>query len=231
MAAPLVSAIITVFDGEDFVGEAIRSVLAQDYRPLETIVVDDGSTDATAEVVRQFESVRYIHQPNQGPSVGRNTGVAAASGDFMAFLDSDDLWLSNKLSVQIAYHLEHPEVGYTITMQRLVLVPGMERPSWLQSHLLDNDHVGYFPSALVVRSSVVNQVGGYDPSFRSGEGADWFARAKDLGIPMAIIDETLLLKRVHARNVSQEVDRSRAGVLRTLKASIDRQRRAKQASP
>ena len=100
---PLVSVIIPTFDRATWVGEAIASVLAQTYTHLELIIVDDGSHDATPQVVQAFgQALRYIWQAHAGVSAARNRGVAASRGAFIAFLDSDDLWLPRKVTAQVA---------------------------------------------------------------------------------------------------------------------------------
>lgn len=91
MNRPLVSVIIPVYNGEHYLSFAIRSVLQQDYYPFEIIVVDDGSTDKSGNIARSFKEVHYIYQPNHGVAVARNVGVTAAQGEFIAFLDQDDL--------------------------------------------------------------------------------------------------------------------------------------------
>ena len=102
MDKPLVSVIVPVYNGEHYLSFAIHSILRQDYHPSEVIVVDDGSTDNSANIARSFKEVRYIHQSNQGVAMARNVGIAAARGEFIAFLDADDLWTPNKLSIQNA---------------------------------------------------------------------------------------------------------------------------------
>ncbi|MFC1574462.1 glycosyltransferase family A protein [Gemmatimonadota bacterium] len=224
MTGPLVSVVIPVHNGESHLVGALESVFAQDYDPLEVIVVDDGSTDATREVAESFSDVTCLSQERQGPSAARNTGAAAAEGEFIAFLDADDRWLPEKLRLQVGYHLAHPETGYTLTHQRLVIGEEGKSAPWLKAHLVENDHVGFFPSSLVVRREVFQTVGPYDPMITHGESADWFARAKDMGIPYAIIPETLLHKTVHGENMTHQVSRARSQVLRALKASMDRKR-------
>ncbi|MBI4573499.1 MAG: glycosyltransferase family 2 protein, partial [candidate division NC10 bacterium] len=110
MTGPLVSVILPVYNGERFLAAAIASILAQDYQPIEVIVVDDGSTDGTAAIARSFQGVRYLYQPNQGPAFARNAGIAVARGAFIAFLDADDLMVPTRLSVQAGYLLAHPEI-------------------------------------------------------------------------------------------------------------------------
>jgi len=113
MSNPLVSIIIPVYNGEKFIIETLDSVFAQTYRPIEAIVIDDGSIDKTAEIVKSYQrlnyqtgtqgSLIYIHQKNSGPSKARNTGIKAAKGDYIAFLDADDLWTPMKLERQMEY--------------------------------------------------------------------------------------------------------------------------------
>src|SRR6267154_1483950 len=107
-----VSVVIPVYNGERYLADAIQSVLDQTYQKFEVIVVDDGSTDGSARVAKRFGgAIRYVHQSNGGVSKARNTGITLAQGTYLAFLDQDDLWLPDKLAVQVAYLDSHPEVG------------------------------------------------------------------------------------------------------------------------
>src|SRR5262249_45606561 len=119
---PLVSVIIPVHDGERFVAEAVNSVLAQDYPALEIIIIDDGSTDGTEAAVRALPcQVHYFKQPTQGPAAARNRGIRDASGDFVAFLDVDDLWPKHALHTLVGELLRRPELevarGYSQVME------------------------------------------------------------------------------------------------------------------
>src|SRR5262249_48006666 len=108
MSRPPVSVIVPVRNGERFLAAAITSILTQDYRPLEIIVVDGHSADNTAKIVQSFAQVRYVQQVNRGIADAYNTGIAAAQGQVIAFLSHDDLWTPNKLSLQVNHLLEHP---------------------------------------------------------------------------------------------------------------------------
>jgi len=100
---PLISVIIPVYNGERYLAEAIESALAQTWEPVEIIIVDDGSTDGSADVASRFaSSVKYDLQPHAGPGAARNRGARLARGDYLAFLDADDLWLKEKLKLQMA---------------------------------------------------------------------------------------------------------------------------------
>ena len=98
MKRQLISCIVPVFNGELYLAEALESILKQSYRPLEIIVADDGSTDGTEAIVARFGTqVRYLYQPNSGPATARNLGLGAVRGEFVGFLDADDLWHPEKL--------------------------------------------------------------------------------------------------------------------------------------
>jgi glycosyltransferase involved in cell wall biosynthesis len=223
---PLVSVIVPVYNGERFLGLTLQCIFDQDYRPFEVIVIDDGSTDRTAEVAQSFNGVRYFYQANQGPAAARNIGLQAARGELIAFLDADDLWETNKLSLQIGYHLAHPEVDYSFVKLVNFLEPGIEKPLWLRDDQLHVGQVDYSPDTLVVRKSVFDRIGGFDPAYRVGDDTDWFARAVDSGIKMGILDDVLVRRRIHGANISYESPSVRLFTLaKILKASMDRKRR------
>src|SRR3954451_23570366 len=108
MELPLVSVIIPVHNGAKYLRAALESVFAQTYSPFEVIVVDDGSVDESGVIAQSFNDVRYIHQANQGVAAARNNGIGAARGEFLAFLDQDDLWTTEKLKLQMGYLMKDP---------------------------------------------------------------------------------------------------------------------------
>ena len=225
MADHLVSVIIPVYNGERFLRAAIESVLAQDYQSVEIIVVDDGSTDGTAAIARSFPDVRYLYQSNEGPAAARNTGVAAAKGELLAFMDADDLWPPRKLSEQAGYLLDHPEIGYTIALVQNFVQEGLERPRWLPKAAMEAGAI-YGTGTLVVRAEVFRRIGPFNPAFRVAEDTDWFIRAEDAGVGKAVLPEVLLYRRIHDRNLSAAWQEGSKVLLRSLKASIDRKRAA-----
>ena len=221
---PLVSVIIPVYNGERYLAKTIDSVLAQTYQFIEIIVIDDGSTDGSTKIAQSYEAVRYIHQPNQGVPVARNTGIAAAKGEFIAFLDQDDTWDTNKLALQVEYLVKNPELGYVIGKQRLFLERGVEMPSWLREKLLQEDQMGYLPSALLVRASILRQTGGFDSAHQTASDVEWFFKAKDIGIPMAVIPEALVYRRIHSDNQSSQVKALHSEYLKIVRLSVKRQK-------
>src|SRR6476469_5199531 len=132
VSRPLVSVVIPAFDAERFLGEAIESVLAQTYAPVETIVVDDGSSDGTVAVASAYAEVTVVEQPNGGPAAARNRGFAASRGELIAFHDSDDAMTPDKLEVQAGLLIDRPEVGCVLAEQELLIEPGAELPFWVE---------------------------------------------------------------------------------------------------
>lgn len=224
MRGPLVSVIVPVYNGERFLAAALESVLAQDYEPLEVIVVDDGSEDGSAAIARSFTGVVYLYQPNQGPSAARNAGIAAARGEFLAFFDADDLMMPSKLSVQVGYLLEHPDVGCVLCRQKIVLEPGTAPPAWLKWDPIFGDLGGVQPMSAIARASVFRQWGGFNPAYRIAVGMEWLGRLRDAGIKIAVLSEVLMYRRIHGSNLTHQNRAMRDGLLRGLKGKIDRKR-------
>ncbi len=178
-SASLVSVIIPVFNGKRFLAEAIQSVLDQSYGPLEVIVVDDGSSDGSAAVARSFPGVRVIEQEHAGPGAARNRAVVASSGEFLAFLDADDVMPADKLERQVGYLNDHPAVGCVLGRQELFgydRAPpalAMSPPMGRHPELLARGSVQ--PLSLVARRSVFDAIGNFSTGF--GEDIDWLCRA------------------------------------------------------
>ena len=221
---PLVSVIVPVYNGGRYLRAALESVFAQTYRPIEVIVVDDGSTDDSGTIAQSFPEVRYIHQTNQGVAAARNNGIEAARGEFFAFLDQDDLWTTDKLRVQVDYFLNHPDVGYTLTQQKFFLEPGATVPAWFRKELFDSVHTGWVLGTMLVRRTAFEQIGNFATGYSAANDSDWFFRAKAAEIPMEILPELLLLKRIHEANDSGRAKDILSELRKVVKSSLDRQR-------
>jgi glycosyltransferase involved in cell wall biosynthesis len=219
-----VSVILIVRNGERFIAEALDSVFRSDTKPLEVLVVDGGSTDRTVEIVRGFPLTRVVAQQARGIADAYNQGIAMARGDLVAFISYDDIWEPGKLDRQVTFMRQHPVVGYTVTMVRHFLDEGARLPPGFRAELLDRPAPGFIMEALVVRKSVFGQVGLFDRSFSVSEDTDWFARARDAGVPMAILPDVLVRKRVHGTNISLTTPSINALLLRAMRGSIQRKR-------
>jgi glycosyltransferase involved in cell wall biosynthesis len=221
---PVVSVIIPVFNGERFLREAVQTVLAQNYSPLEIVIVDDGSTDSTASVVKSLgEPVRYLHQTNQGPAAARNRGIEQAQGSLLAFADADDLWPGNKLELQLPCLIE--DVAVEIVMGRIqqVLLSETEDGETQAKEFAEPAFSVNLGSA-IIRKSVFERVGLFDETMRYSEDVDWFMRAREVGAAIKTIDSVTLLYRQHEQNMTRGKSASELNVLMALKKSLDRRR-------
>jgi glycosyltransferase involved in cell wall biosynthesis len=127
---PTASVIVPAYNVEPYLREALESVLAQTVTPHEIVVVDDGSTDGTGavadEIAREHPLVRVVRQANGGPAVARNTAIEMSTGEFLVFLDADDVMLPDRIEQQLGYLLAHPEVGLVVGAVELMAEPGAE---------------------------------------------------------------------------------------------------------
>jgi glycosyltransferase involved in cell wall biosynthesis len=214
---PLVSVVIPVFNGERFLREAVESVLAQQYSSIEIIVVDDGSTDGTANVAQSLpETVRYFYQTNQGPAAARNRGIEQAQGSLTAFADADDLWPADKLELQLPYLIKEPAVDIVLgRIQQVFLSEAQEIAEPAFSVNL---------GSAIIRKSVFERVGLFDETMRYSEDVDWFMRARESGAEIVTIDAVTLLYRQHEENMTRGKSTSELNVLKALKKSLDRRR-------
>lgn len=223
MNKPLVSVIVPVKNGERFLASAINSVLEQDYRPLEIIVVDGSSTDNTTKIAKSFKHVRYVHQSGRGLADAWNVGIEAAKGELIAFLDHDDLWAPNKLSTQVGYLVNHPEIQYTIARVKFFLEEGHAIPVGFKKELLGKDQLGRIPGTLVARKHLFDSIGRFSTDLTIAADVDWFVRAKDKNTPMAVINKVLLYKRIHSKNLSSNAKVNNQELLKILRGSVERQ--------
>jgi glycosyltransferase involved in cell wall biosynthesis len=226
VTAPLVSVIMAVRNGERFLRSAIDSVLQQTYRPLEIVLIDGQSTDGTAEIARSYPEIRYIHQETLGVANAYNLGVESSAGELIAFLSHDDIWTPDKLTLQESYLREHPGAECVVARVKFFLEPGCAFPASLRESILEGDHPLRIPETLLARRRVFERVGLFDTEIRAAEDMDWFARAVDLGVSIAIIDKVLLYKRIHDRNVSVNTTENIRSMFDLLRRSSSRKRKA-----
>ncbi|MBD2603495.1 glycosyltransferase family 2 protein [Scytonema hofmannii FACHB-248] len=220
---PLVTVIIPVYNSAKFLAEALDSVFAQTYHPLEVIIVDDGSTDDSAKIAKTYPSVRYLYQPNQGAATARNVGIASAEGELIALLDADDVWKPEKLSLQVEYLNQHPQIGILATKVYQFFESEVELPPGFRHDKLLGEQPGMIPSTLVIRKTVFNQIGVFSPEFVPSEDTEWLCRARDSQVEIAMLSEVLATHRLHGSNISWNmVSTSSSRLLKILKASIDR---------
>jgi glycosyltransferase involved in cell wall biosynthesis len=218
--ASLISVIIPVYNGDRYLADAIRSVHSQGDYPLEIIVIDDGSTDNSAEVARSFEAVRYAYQPNAGIAAARNHGVRLSSGGLLAFLDADDLWTPHKLRRQLAAFDSDPALDMVFGhaeqfVDEHCAAPASRRaPTSLMA--------AYVAGAMLIRRDAFLRVGEFNLKYTVGEFIDWFARATEAGLKARLLDELVLRRRIHDTNIGIRRRDARGDFLHLIKARLDR---------
>jgi glycosyltransferase involved in cell wall biosynthesis len=220
----LVSVIMIVKNGERFIREAIQSILKQDYNPVEIIVIDGDSTDHTADIARSYHEISVIAQTEPGIAQAYNQGIDAAKGNFIAFLSHDDLWTDDKLSTQMKFMLEHPQILYSLAHLKYFLEPGCRIPPGFKNELLIGDHPGFIMETLLARKEVFDRIGKLDSVFRIANDTDWFTRAKDMKIPAHVLPQVLLKKRIHDHNASAASPQLQKDLLLSIHQSIKRRR-------
>jgi glycosyltransferase involved in cell wall biosynthesis len=220
---PLVSVVIPAFNADAFIAEAIESVLGQDYGRVEVVVVDDGSADRTAAIASRYP-VTCLTQENAGQPAARNAGVAAAGGSLVSFLDADDLWMPSKLSVEVSYLLAHPEIDYVLVRMQRSLRPGAPWPPGTPAGWFEGPQPGTIPSAGLVRRSVLDKVGRFDPRFAQGSDTEWQARAADAGVRWELLPDILVQYRIHGANSSYDNLGMKREMFELLRESVARKR-------
>lgn len=225
-----VSVVLIVRNGARFLEQALASIRAQSNPGDEVLVVDGGSTDATVAIARAWKEVTLVPQRGIGIAAAYNTGIAAARGAFLAFLSHDDLWLPEKLAVQLQCLRERPEVQYTVARMRYFLEPGCGLPRGFRRELLDRPLPARIMETLVARRELFETVGGFDPRLSIANDVDWFARVQDAGVRGVALPDVLLLKRVHGTNASSDAARNTPELLTVLRRSVARRRSSERRS-
>jgi glycosyltransferase involved in cell wall biosynthesis len=226
---PLISVIIPVYNGAAFINDAIHSIFDQDYRPLEVIIIDDGSTDNTAEIVELSDyPVKYFKQERKGAAAARNKGLELATGKYVAFLDADDVWEVQKLSRQYAIISDKPKIsaviGHTFKM------PMSQKIESLGGDFAENKIFVLSVGAGLFRKSAFTKVGNFDETLQCNEDIDWFLRAREAELQIIIHKEVVQFFRMHGKNISNNQQMMNLGLLRVHKKSLDRRRKSGQGS-
>lgn len=225
-AWPALSVVVPVFNGEQFIREAVENIISQDYPSLEIIVVDDGSTDNTADIITQFPyEIRYFKQGNSGPAAARNRGIKEAQGDYIAFLDVDDLWPKNNLFMLVKELSSDNDIEVVHGYAQLAFL----NPAG-HTYEYSGSPIGSFPyyvGAALYRRAAFTRVGLFDPTLRYGEDTDWFLRAQELKTGIKRLEDITLIVRRHGKNMTYIKDAVELSQLRVFKKSLERMRERK----
>ena len=192
---PLITAIVPVYNGERYFKEALESIFTQQYEPLELLVLDDGSTDGTADIARSYgERILYHYQPNRGLAAARNAGIELASGRYIAFLDADDLWPLGRLRVQMQAFLENPGVRIVSGMVRQFVSPDLDKEARSRMVVTEGLQPGQVLPACLYDCKVFEEVGDFDTQWTLGADLDWTMRLKEAGFRIHVLPDLVLLK-------------------------------------
>lgn len=225
---PLVSVIIPVYNSEKYIAEAIESVLSQTYPSFELIIVDDGSTDRSSEICLSYPRVRYEYQENRGVAAARNRGIELAQGDFLAFLDADDFWLPEKLSLQVEAFDLNPSKEVVTGYVEQFISPEIDMETAKKYAIPNRPLVGYSPGAILIRPSTFEKTGLFYEDYQGGEAIRWFANFLEQEINMLVLPQILYKRRIHGGNLSIRLQHTKEKTItQILKDSLDRRRAEK----
>ncbi len=220
-----ISVIIPTYNSEKFIEEVVESVFRQSLQPDELIISEDGSTDNTLRILRKFKQdiVILSHKHTGKPTRGRNNGVRIASGDFIAFLDHDDLWPENKLELQYKIFCEDDSVEVVLGFTQIFRQKNDNSHTWQEFFM--KPKLNFLLSASLIKRSVLDRIGLFDETMKYwGSDGDWFLRAIEQETKFYFHNEIALFWRYHQNNTSAQKENRNHAVIEVLKKSLDRRR-------
>lgn len=221
----LVSVIIPVYNCERYLSEAIESVLSQAYNFIEIIIIDDGSTDGSAQVAKRFGGrVRYFFQANGGIAAARNRGVELAQGSFLAFLDADDVWIENKIAMQMEAFAGDNTLDAVFGHVVQFVSPDLERVKREKLFCPTEPIAGYVAYAMVIKRESFLRVGMFSTDWQFAEFIDWYAKAVEKRLKSHMLPDIVARRRLHGNNTTIRERSSQGDYVRALKSSLDRRR-------
>lgn len=225
MGGVSISVVVPCHNYARFLPDALESIYAQTVQPLEVIVIDDGSSDGSADIAESYHAdVRVIRQEKQGISGARNAGVGAARGDLIAFLDADDLWLDDSLATRLAVFRDDPSTDCVFGEMEQFICPNADSEVRARLFCPPGSVAARFPGTMLVRRSVFDRVGLFDGKLRVGEMIDWMSRLNSESIVIKTVETCVLRRRIHGANTVLSLPDNRSDYLRALQAAIQRRK-------
>jgi glycosyltransferase involved in cell wall biosynthesis len=205
-----ISTIIPVYNAARYVGEAIESVLSQDFYENEIILINDGSSDNSVEVLTKYQSkARIFDRINRGPAVTLNEGINMAKGEFLTFLDADDRWLPGKLNLQLTAFQENDLLDCCFGHVQQFISPELSEE--IKNKYLSQElpQPGYLRQTMMVKKRSFMKAGFFDENLRTGEFIDWYLRAKSVNLKMQMLPESVTERRIHDKSMGSNHDHDR----------------------
>ena len=199
---PLVSVITATLNASKYLREALNSILNQTYQHIEVLIIDGGSTDDTREIANLFPKVSFVKQNGKGLFDAWNQGIQMCTGEFVAILDSDDIWNPTTLSEHVNALLSDSSKLVSVGQVKFFLEKKQTPPPEFKLSLLEKSHLAYMPGCFMGRKEIYNRIGYYETEWKIASDIIWFGKVKDLKDEIYILDRVVLNKRVHKNNIS-----------------------------
>lgn len=226
MNKDLISVVIPVYNGEKYLRESIQSVLEQSFLHFEIIVVDDGSTDLTEDIANEHGSnIRYHYQENQGTGAAINRGFKEAKGDFLSVIGADDLWLKDKLSLQMQAFNQDASLDMVFGMLQHFHSPDLDEVTKRKIYCPPDPIPGYSSGTMLIKRASFKQVGQYNTKWDMFEFVDWHARAKEEELKEHMLPQVVYSRRLHKTNKTLLHRDRYSDFAKILKASLDRRKK------
>jgi len=226
---PLISVIIPVYNAEKYITQALDSVFNQTIKNIEVICINDGSKDSSLEILKTYGAKIRLLDNGQNYGIGetRNRGIAVAKGDFLAFMDADDIWEPEKLKTQILQFQKNKDLDISFSYMKCFISPELSAEAKRLRYCPPDPTTGYLSGTAVIKSTSFEKVGMFNPKWKVGEFIDWFAKAKEMGLSYDITPGVFLLRRIHETNTGVAERSSRSDFVKIMKESLDRKRNQK----
>jgi glycosyltransferase involved in cell wall biosynthesis len=215
-----ISVIMPVYNGEKYLKEAIDSILDQSYKSFEIILIDDGSNDSTAEIAKTYkEDLIYLYQENKGIAASRNRGISEAKGEYISFLDADNIWIQNKLQKQKEKLFADSSIDMIFGMIEHFYSPDTDEIFRRSVRCPSEPLQGIDTNTVLIKRSTFLQVGLFSTNYKIGEFIEWHARAQENGFKEYCIPEVLLRRRIHHNNytlINKDVKNDYARIIKDM---------------
>ncbi|WP_417598660.1 glycosyltransferase family 2 protein [Pararhodobacter oceanensis] len=225
MNDPRISVVIPVYNGLESLPVALASIDRQRYPNMQTILVNDGSTDGSGAFIDALPNVVAIHQENRGIPAARNAGLMVADGDFVTLLDQDDYWHDGKLRLQLDAFARQPDLEFVLGSWVHELKSGASAPAWATEKYFDGAKPGWVFGTMMARRELFDRIGYLDESrIWGGDDVDWFARAVNHGVANDVLPDVVLTRIVHDTNHSRKTRQANAELLQVIRQKVKVQR-------